>query len=77
MPHPKNGYHLKSGEKVPSVTTITSRFKDSGGLLYWACDQGKAIERGEISNLYDKRDEAGQAGAIAHALVEMYIKGNL
>lgn len=73
MPHPKGGYKLKDGSKVPGVTTIIGRFKDSGGLLYWACEQGKAIERGEISSLYDKRDEAADAGTLAHALVEAYI----
>jgi predicted RecB family nuclease len=73
MPHPKGGYKTKSGEKVPGVTTIIGRFKDSGGLLYWACEQGKAIERGEISNLYDKRDEAADAGTLAHSLVEAYL----
>jgi hypothetical protein len=75
MPHPKGGYKLKNGQKVPGVTTIIGRFKDSGGLLYWACEQGKAIERGEISKLYDKRDEAADAGTLAHACVEAHING--
>ena len=75
MPHPKGGYKLKDGTRVPGVTTIIGRFKESGGLLYWACEQGKAIERGEISQLYDKRDEAADAGTLAHALVENHIKG--
>ena len=73
MPHPKGGYKLKNGSKVPGVTTIIGRFKETGGLLYWACEQGKAIERGEISTLYDKRDEAAEAGTLAHAMVEAYI----
>jgi len=73
MPHPKGGYKNKAGKRVPGVTTIIGRFKDSGGLLYWACEQGKAIERGEISNLYDKRDAAADAGTLAHALVEAHI----
>ena len=76
MPHPKGGYKLKDGSKVPGVTTIIGRFKESGGLLYWACEQGKAIERGEISNLYDKRDEAAEAGTLAHLMVEAYINGH-
>ena len=74
MPHPKGGYKLKNGQKVPGTTTIIGRFKESGGLLYWACEQGKAIERGEINNLYDKRDEAADAGTLAHSLVENHIK---
>jgi len=73
MAHPKGGYKLKDGTKVPGVTTIIGRFKDSGGLLYWACEQGKAIERGEIEKLYDKRDEAADAGTLAHSMVEAYI----
>jgi hypothetical protein len=75
MPHPKSGYKLASGEKVPGVTTIIGRFKESGALLFWACEQGKAIERGEISNLYDKRDAAAEAGTLAHSLVEAHING--
>lgn len=75
MPHPKGGYRLKNRKKVPGVTTIIGRFKDSGGLLWWAFDQGKAAERGEINSLYDKRDEAAESGTLAHELVEKYING--
>jgi hypothetical protein len=75
MPHPKGGYKLKNGQKVPGTTTIIGRFKESGGLLYWACEQGKAIERGEINKLYDKRDEAADAGTLAHLLVENHNRG--
>lgn len=75
MPHPKGGYRNRDGKKVPGVTTIIGRFKDSGGLLYWAFEQGQLAERGLISSLYDKRDAAADAGTLAHALVEAYIKG--
>jgi len=64
MARPASGYRLKDGTRVPGVTTIIGRFKDSGGLLYWAFEQGQAAERGEISNLYDKRDEAADAGTL-------------
>lgn len=74
MPHPKKGYKV-NGKAVPGVTTIIGRFKDSGGLLYWAFEQGKAAERGEIANLYDKRDEAAEAGTLAHSLVEAKLRG--
>ncbi len=74
MPHPAKGYSV-NGKKVPGVTTIIGRFKDSGGLLFWAFEQGKAAERGEIEKLYDKRDEAGEAGTLAHSLVEAHIHG--
>lgn len=36
MPTPAKGYRLKDGTKVPGVTTILGRFKDSGGLIWWA-----------------------------------------
>lgn len=74
MPHPKNGYYI-DGVRVPGVTTIIGRFKESGGLLYWAFEQGRAVERGEITSLYDKRDEAAEAGTLAHTLVEAHIHG--
>ena len=74
MAHPKSGYRLANGKKAKGVTTVIGRFKDSGGLIRWAFEQGKACERGEISNLYDKRDEAGEAGTLAHSMVEAYIE---
>jgi hypothetical protein len=73
IPHPKQGYSV-NGQKVPGVTTILGRWKESGGLLQWAFSQGKAAERGEITNLYDKRDEAGSIGTLAHAFVEAHIR---
>jgi hypothetical protein len=45
MAHPSGGYHNKDGQRVPGTTTIIGRFKDSGGLMYWAKDQGQAIEK--------------------------------
>ena len=75
MPHPKGGYKLRDGTKVPGVTTILGRFKESGGLLHWAFEQGQSCERGEISDLYDKRDEAASAGTLAHSMVERHING--
>ena len=41
-PHPIGGYKV-DGVKVPGVTTILGRFKDSGGLLYWAFEQAEAL----------------------------------
>lgn len=71
MPHPKLGYRI-DGCKVPGVTTILGRFKDSGGLMYWAFEQGKAAERGEIATLYESRDAAAEAGTLAHAMVQAH-----
>lgn len=73
MPHPKNGYRI-NGESVPGVTTIIGRFKESGALMFWAFEQGKLAERGEISKLYENRDAAGESGTLAHAFVEAHIK---
>jgi hypothetical protein len=72
MPHPKKGYYV-GDQKVPGVTTLIGRFKDSGPLMFWAFEQGKAAQRGEIANLYDKRDSAAEAGTLAHSLVEAHI----
>jgi len=74
MARPTGGYRNKAGDKIPGTTSIIGRFKDSGGLLHWAFDQGKAAQRGEIENLYDKRDEAADAGTLAHDMVERYIQ---
>jgi hypothetical protein len=75
MAHPKSGYRNSAGKRVRGVTTIIGRFKDSGGLMYWAFEQGKAAERGEIDKLYDKRDEAAESGTLAHSMVEYHING--
>lgn len=75
MAHPAGGYRNKDGKRVLGVTTVIGRFKDSGGLLYWAFEQGKAAERGEIEKLYDKRDEAAESGTLAHSMVEAHING--
>ena len=53
-----DAYRGADGKKLPSVTTVLSRFKESGGLIRWAYGQGQAKERGEINDLYDSRDAA-------------------
>lgn len=73
MAHPSAGYRNAANKRVPGTTTIIGRFKDSGGLLQWAFKQGQAAERGEISSLYDKRDQAADIGTMAHAMVEYHI----
>lgn len=35
----KGGYFLQDGTRVPSVTTILGRFKESGALIHWAAGQ--------------------------------------
>lgn len=66
----KGGYHTKDGVKVPSVTTVLSRFKEAGGLIHWAWQLGK-----EGKDYRDVRDEAADCGTMAHEAVEHWIKG--
>lgn len=69
MPTQKGGYYLSDGTRVPSVTTILGRFKDSAPLMYWAWDQGmKGLDYRAT------RDEAANAGTMAHAAVEAWIR---
>ena len=66
-------YKDKDGRRLPSVTTILSRFKDSGGLLYWANQAGL-----DGKTLDEARAPAATAGTMAHDLVEAHInKRNL
>lgn len=61
-------YTDADGKRLPSVTTILSRFKDSGPLLYWANKVGR-----EGLTLDQARKPAADAGTMAHALVEDHI----
>ncbi len=61
-------YRNRAGERLPSVTTIISRFKDSGPLLYWANKVGM-----EGMTLDQARKPAADAGTMAHDLVEAHI----
>lgn len=63
-------YKTTDGVRVPSVTTILSRFKDSGGLLYWANQAGL-----DGKTLDEARMPAATAGTMAHDLVEAYLHG--
>lgn len=70
MPTLKGGYFTKDGKRVPSVTTILGRFKDSGGLIHWAWNLGK-----EGKDYREVRDAAADAGTLAHQAVEDWIHG--
>lgn len=80
MPTPRAGYRTKDGQKVPSVTTVLGRFKDSGGLIKWAYRQGREHENLAMRNLpapshlYDVTEKAAQAGTIAHHLIDTHIR---
>lgn len=67
---PARGYRLADGTKVPSVTTITGRFKESGGLIQWAYKMGL-----DGKDMNRERDHAGNAGSLAHDLIEGDILG--
>ena len=70
MPTPAKGYFLKDGTRVPSVTTILSRFKESGALMQWAFKQGQEGK----AHLYEDAQKAAGIGTHVHAMVEQHIK---
>lgn len=82
MATPRAGYYLEDRTRVPGVTTVLGRFKESGGLLHWAfkqgCEQTTELLTTDCNfapNLYRVRDEAGASGTLAHEMVEIYING--
>jgi hypothetical protein len=70
VPTAKDGYFLKNGERVPGVTTILGRWKESGGLIRWAYQRGK-----DGLELYESRDKAAELGTIVHEMAEAFING--
>lgn len=68
----RRGYYV-DGKRVPGVTTITGRFKESGGLIHWAWDLGM-----QGINYRETRDEAASSGHIGHDMIETFLlDGNL
>lgn len=63
-------YRLADGSVVPGVTTIVNRFKDAGGLIHWAWNQGM-----EGIDYRRTRDDAGDSGTLAHDMIEAHIHG--
>jgi hypothetical protein len=68
LAHPT--YKLSGGKRVPSVTTVLSRFKESKGLVHWAWQQGK-----EGLDYNETRDRAATVGSFAHEMIEAHILG--
>ena len=66
----RHTYKDADGKRLPSVTTIISRFKDSGGLLYWANTAGLNGQ-----SLDEARIPAATVGTIAHDMVEAHRNG--
>lgn len=81
MPTPAAGYRNAGGLRLPSVTTIIGRFKESGALLKWAYNTGR--DHGELSgrglpapdSLYAVSKKAADIGTSVHSMVEAFIKG--
>lgn len=65
---PTAGYRLADNTRVPSVTTITGRFKDSGALIRWAYRCGQ-----DGIDIDAAKDKAGTAGSIAHGWIELWL----
>lgn len=81
MPTPRQGYRTADGQRVPSVTTILGRFKESGALMKWAYSTGRehgrleALEQEAPASLYEVSGKAADIGTAAHAMVEVFIDG--
>lgn len=79
MATPKGGYYAADGKRIPSVTTILGRFKDSSGLIKWAYRQGiehqllRSNGQPAPNDLYDVTQKAADAGTIAHDLIEQHL----
>lgn len=65
----KGGYWL-DGERLPSVTTVISRFKESGALIYWAWNEGR-----EGRDFRETKQAAADAGTCVHEMVQAWKKG--
>jgi hypothetical protein len=63
-------YLTAEGKRVPSVTTILGRFKDSGGLIHWANTIGL-----EGITLAEARKAPLDAGSLVHRMIEADIHG--
>jgi len=76
MAHPRTGYFTPDGVRALGTTTVIGRFKESGGLLWWACQQGQANPQLPVRDaLYGERDKAADIGTAAHHLVFRHIHG--
>lgn len=65
---PTTDYFVADGTKVPGTTTILNLLAKPA-LTPWAYKRGK-----QGLPLYDSRDQAAEAGTIAHDLIEQQIK---
>ena len=70
MGTPKAGYFQKSGKKVTGYSAVGSRFKESGGLIHWANQEGLAGR-----NIKETKEKACDSGTLGHDLIEADIYG--
>ena len=70
MGRPKDGYRLADGTRVPGVTTVIGRFKESGGLIHWAWKLGI-----EGVDYRERRDSDANSGTLTHELIDTYLHG--
>lgn len=65
---PKGGYKNAAGKRIPGVTTIIGKFKEAGGLMYWAWDQGmQGLDYRDVSGA------AADSGTLAHSMIEKHL----
>lgn len=66
---------LQQGKKtrVCGTTTITGRYQDSGGLIFWANQEGLAGR--PTTGPESASEQACEIGTLAHAMVESDIRG--
>lgn len=65
---PKSGYRNKAGKRVPGTTTITGRFKESGGLIHWAWELGM-----EQRDYRQVSEDAKDSGTCGHAMINCHV----
>lgn len=70
MARPEGGYRLLDGTRVPGVTTISGKLKSAEPLMAWAVRETLAGRDYKAT-----RDRAADAGSLAHAAVEAWIRG--
>src|SRR5438132_12109886 len=65
-------YKNAKGERIPGTTTIigSNLGWSKGGLMHWAWEQGM-----NGKDYRTVRDEAADAGTLAHKMVEHWIRG--
>lgn len=75
MPTPSEGYHWQ-GDRLPGTTTVIGRYKESGGLIWWAWEEGyKQAKAGKLLKHRETSEKAADIGTAAHAMIEARVNG--